>query len=55
MPLLLGSWYGLLMVPIFVIGIARRALVEEDLLQRDLIDYSEYMKRVRYRLVPGVW
>ena len=55
MPLLLGSWYGLLAVPLFVLGLAPRALFEERLLQRDLPGYADYMTRVRYRLIPGVW
>ena len=54
-PLLLGSWYGLLAVPVFMIGIARRAVSEERLLCRELAGCSEYMKRVRHRLIPGVW
>jgi protein-S-isoprenylcysteine O-methyltransferase Ste14 len=55
MPLLLGSWCGLLVVPLFVAGIARRAVSEERLLERELPGYADYMKRVRRRLVPGVW
>jgi protein-S-isoprenylcysteine O-methyltransferase Ste14 len=55
MPLLLGSWYGLMAVPLFVLGLAPRAVFEERLLRRDLPGYADYMSRVRYRLVPGVW
>jgi len=55
MPLLLGSWYGLLVVPLMLVGIAARAVFEERLLRRELPGYAEYMKRVRYRLLPGVW
>ena len=55
MPLLLGSWYGLLVVPLFIAGMAPRAVFEECLLQRDLPGYADYMNRVRYRLIPGVW
>ncbi len=55
MPLLLGSWYGLLVVPLIVAGVAWRAVGEERLLRRDLPGYGDYMSRVRYRLVPGVW
>jgi len=55
MPLLLGSWYGLLVVPLMIAGIAPRAVLEERLLKRELPGYAEYMKRVRYRLIPGVW
>ena len=55
MPLLLGSWYGLWIVPLLVAGMAPRAVFEERLLERELPGYAEYMTRVRYRLVPGVW
>lgn len=55
MPLLLGSWYGLLAVPLFILGLAPRALFEERLLARDLPGYADYMNRVRYRLIPRVW
>lgn len=55
MPLLLGSWYGLLLVPVIVAGLAPRAVFEERLLKRDLPGYADYMQRVRYRLIPGLW
>jgi protein-S-isoprenylcysteine O-methyltransferase Ste14 len=32
-----------------------RLLDEERILQRDLPGYTEYMRRVRARLVPFVW
>jgi protein-S-isoprenylcysteine O-methyltransferase Ste14 len=32
-----------------------RLLDEEKILQRDLAEYTEYMRRVRFRLVPFVW
>jgi protein-S-isoprenylcysteine O-methyltransferase Ste14 len=55
MPLLLGSWHGLAVMPLVVIGLAPRAVFEERMLQRDLPGYAGYMTRVRYRLVPGIW
>jgi len=53
--LLLGSWYGLLMGLIFVVGIAFRALQEERLLRAELPGYAEYMEKVKYRFLPSVW
>ncbi len=53
--LLLGSWYGLLMSLIFVVGIAFRAVQEERVLRADLPGYKEYMAQVKYRLIPHVW
>ena len=55
MPLLLGSRYGLLVVPLYVMALGFRAMLEERLLRRDLPGYARYTTRVRYRLVPGVW
>ncbi|HTC85004.1 MAG TPA: isoprenylcysteine carboxylmethyltransferase family protein [Rhizomicrobium sp.] len=55
MPLLLGSWYGLLGVPLFLAGLASRAVAEEKLLKRELPGYADYMSRVRFRLIPGIW
>jgi protein-S-isoprenylcysteine O-methyltransferase Ste14 len=54
-PLLLGSWWGLLFVPVFMTGISIRAVFEERLLARELSGYADYMRRVRWRIVPGVW
>jgi protein-S-isoprenylcysteine O-methyltransferase Ste14 len=55
MPLLLGSWFGLAAVPLMILGLAPRAVMEERLLKRDLPGYADYMTRVQYRLIPYVW
>ena len=55
MPLLLGSWWGVVAVPLLGAGIALRAIGEERVLRRELSGYDEYAKRVRFRLIPGVW
>lgn len=55
MPLLLGSWYGVAFVPLILVGLAPRAIFEERMLERQLPGYDNYMKRVRYRLVPLIW
>ena len=55
MPLALGSWLCvLLLVPFFPV-LAWRILDEEAFLRKNLPGYTEYMWRVRYRLVPQVW
>jgi protein-S-isoprenylcysteine O-methyltransferase Ste14 len=54
-PLLLGSWWGLVMVPLFVALFAARIRIEERTLREGLPGYSDYVRRVRYRLLPGVW
>ncbi len=53
--LLLGSWYGVLVGLIFVLVLARRAVLEERTLRNELKGYDTYMTQVRYRLIPHVW
>src|SRR5262249_38967452 len=53
--LLLGSWYGLLFGLMLVGLVARRAVLEERLLRRELEGYDAYMAQVRHRLIPHVW
>lgn len=54
-PLLLGSWYGLLAAPILIAALALRAVKEEQTLAAELPGYAEYAAQVRYRLIPMVW
>lgn len=54
-PLALGSWWGLLIVPVAFAGFAWRLMDEETMLTNDLPGYAEYLRQVRYRLVPYVW
>ena len=55
LPLLLGSWVGLLGAAAIAAAIGWRATREEETLRRDLPGYGAYMARVRWRLVPYVW
>jgi protein-S-isoprenylcysteine O-methyltransferase Ste14 len=55
LPLLLGSWIGLAMSVVFILGIAWRTLHEEGALRAELKGYDEYAARVRYRFIPSVW
>jgi len=54
-PLLLGSWWGVAMAPLFVVLFAIRAGIEERALIAGLPGYADYTARVRYRLLPGLW
>ena len=54
-PLALGSWWALLLSPIFLPILIVRILNEEQVLARDLLGYEEYRQKVRHRLVPYVW
>jgi len=53
--LLLGSYWGLAGGVVLIVLVARRAVLEEGELLRGLEGYDAYMRRVRYRLIPGVW
>ena len=53
--LLLGSWIGVFMGLILVVGVAFRAVQEERTLRAELPGYDEYMRQVKYRLIPYVW
>jgi protein-S-isoprenylcysteine O-methyltransferase Ste14 len=55
MPLVLGSWCGLALVPLLIAGLAARVGIEERMLRGEFPDYADYAARVRYRLVPYVW
>jgi protein-S-isoprenylcysteine O-methyltransferase Ste14 len=53
--LLLGSWWGVAMTPVFLVLFAVRIRIEERILREGLPGYSDYVTRVRYRLLPRVW
>jgi protein-S-isoprenylcysteine O-methyltransferase Ste14 len=53
--LFLGSWLGVLCVPIFVVMIAIRAILEERMLREQLEGYEAYMAQVRFRFIPHLW
>ena len=54
-PLLLGSWYGVILGLSFMLILARRAVLEENTLQKELYGYADYMTQVKYRLIPYLW
>lgn len=55
MPLALGSWLTICLVPLVLPVLFWRLLDEEKVLRRDLPGYNEYANRVRHRLIPYVW
>lgn len=55
MPLVLGSWWALLIFSIYPILIIRRIQNEEQVLAKGLKGYVDYQQRVRWRLIPWVW
>ena len=54
-PLALGSWWALIPGLMIIPTLIARILNEEEVLSRDLPGYSEYLPKVRYRLIPGIW
>lgn len=55
MPLILGSWYALIVFAFYPAIIILRLKDEENLLTRELAGYGEYKKKVKYRLLPFIW
>lgn len=54
-PLLLGSAWAFAPAALAVAGLAIRTALEDRTLRRELAGYEDYARRVRFRLVPGVW
>lgn len=54
-PLALGSWWGLLTFIPMTFVIVWRLLDEEKFLSKNLPGYTDYKKKVPYRIVPCVW
>ncbi len=55
MPLVLGS---LIALPVFLLYpaiIVKRLKGEEEFLEKELAGYADYRKKVKYRLIPGIW
>lgn len=53
--LALGSWLAFAIGLLYGGLIFRRVLFEDRFLQANLAGYGDYVDRVRYRLVPGIW
>jgi protein-S-isoprenylcysteine O-methyltransferase Ste14 len=54
-PLALGSYWGLAFMLLNVPLLMLRILDEEAMLRQELEGYADYTRRVRSRLVPGLW
>lgn len=55
MPLVLGSWYALIVFAFYPAIIIVRLKDEESLLARELPGYAEYQQKVKYRIIPFIW
>ncbi len=54
-PIVLGSWYALIVFAFYPAIIIVRLKDEEDLLTRELPGYVEYKQKVKYRIIPFIW
>lgn len=54
-PLALGSWIGILPALLLIPLLVMRTIDEEKKLVSDLPGYIDYMQKVRFRLIPGIW
>ena len=55
MPIVLGSIPALLVFLVYPLIIAKRIRNEEEVLSRALPGYTEYLQKVRWRLIPFIW
>lgn len=55
MPIVLGSWYALIVFAFYPAIIIVRLKHEEDLLTRELPGYAAYKQKVKYRIIPFIW
>lgn len=54
-PLALGSWWALIPALLIIPTMIIRILDEEKALSSELLGYTEYLDKVKWRLVPGIW
>jgi protein-S-isoprenylcysteine O-methyltransferase Ste14 len=54
-PLLLDSLWAFLPTVFITILLVIRTALEDRTLQNELPGYAEYARKVRYRLLPGIW
>ena len=54
-PLVLGSFISFIIFLIYPFIIGKRIKNEEKLLEKNLKGYTEYKKKVKYKVIPFVW
>lgn len=55
MPLILGSWFAFLVFLFYPLILVKRIKNEEAVLLAGLPGYAEYVKKVKYRVIPFIW
>ena len=54
-PLVLGSLFSFVIFLVYPVIIAKRIKNEEKVLEKDLKGYTEYKKKVKYKIIPFIW
>jgi protein-S-isoprenylcysteine O-methyltransferase Ste14 len=54
-PVMLGSWWALVPATLAQGALILRTALEDRTLREELPGYRDYARKVRYRLVPGIW
>ena len=55
MPLILGSIISFVIFLIYLFIISKRIKNEEEVLERELVGYTEYKNKVKYKMIPFIW
>ena len=55
MPLVLGSVISFVIMLVYIPIIAKRISNEEQVLEEGLAGYSDYKKKVKYKVIPHIW
>ena len=55
MPLVLGSIISFIIFLVYPFIIAKRIKNEEEVLEKELEGYTEYKKKVKYKMIPFIW
>ena len=55
MPIILGSWWSFAVFLPYPFIITKRIRHEEEYLEKELVGYTQYKQKVRYKLIPFLW
>ena len=55
MPLILGAIISFVIFLIYPFIISKRIKNEEEVLERELVGYTEYKNKVKYKMIPFIW
>ena len=54
-PIFFSSWWLIIPTVLTITGYVVRTALEDHVLQEELPGYKEYVREVKYRLLPGIW